>query len=107
MAGGVGELFKGIADMNTKNGNLQLFGAGGLRRGVRVLRAKGHGFRPGAARSVPGSARVPRAGAGVSLARTSHDVRSGETIGEAGDAFGKFVVAGRQNQHSGRVCSPD
>jgi Cu(I)/Ag(I) efflux system membrane protein CusA/SilA len=72
-----------------------------------VIRQCEDAEREKAARLAPGSTRVPRVGEGVPPSRTSEDVECGERIGSPGDAAGKFVLSGRQNQHAGRARSPD
>src|SRR6266853_5118839 len=57
-------------------------------------------------RSIPGGARLWRAGAGVTPARTSTHVRDFERF-HADECRSKFVSAGRRNQHARGVCSPE
>ena len=72
-----------------------------------VIRHCEEAEREKAARLAPGSTRVPRVGEGVPPLRTSEDVEQAERVEIPGDAAGKFVLSGRQNQHAGRARSPD
>ncbi len=59
------------------------------------------------ARSVPGSARVPRAGFGVPPKRTSRGRHDFGKSSAPAQPPRKSVAAGRRDQHAGRVRSPD
>ena len=56
---------------------------------------------------IPGSARVPRAGEVVPTSRTSERVGMPEARAITPRAGGKFVAAGRRDQHAGRARSPE
>ena len=71
---------------------------------LRIIHAPALGRRA----VVPGSTPVPGVGRGVPPRRTFPTTRDQERRSLwRGGTLGKCVLAGRQNQHSGRVCSPN